>query len=233
MAMEKDTASDIDIKKEAVSKLIEHSSLTKDFYLMLILSSIFVSMGLLINNIVIVIGGMLISPFLSPLLRLSLAVVISDKNIIKTSIENTLRAAGVVLATSLVSSFLVPKKNVDWELINRIFESANLFYVYIAIAAGVAAAYAWARPNLSDSFPGIAISVTLIPPLALIGIGFAFIDVSLIFAGVRSSLINILGILLSTTFVFSLLGFYRTRNHFQKEVKEEENKKKDEKGEEK
>ncbi len=220
--MEKDVASDIDVnKKEAVSKLIEQSSLTGDFYLMLVLSSVFVSMGLLLNNIVVVIGGMLVTPFLSPLLRLALAVVISDKNIIRLSAINMLKATGVVLLTSLVSSFLVPAKNVDWGLINKIFESANLFYVYVAIAAGVAAAYAWARPNLSNTLPGIAISVTLLPPIAVVGIGFAFFDASLVFAGARSVLINIIGLLLSTTFVFSILGFYQVRRYVQKEVKEE------------
>lgn len=214
--------SDTETKKEAVSKLIEQSSLTNDFYLMLVLSSIFVAMGLLLNNVVVVIGGMLVTPFLSPILRLSLAVVISDKDIIKMSIISILKASGVVLATSLVATFLVPKASVDWELIDRIFESANLFYVYIAIAAGVAAAYAWARPNLSNTLPGIAISVTLLPPIALIGIGFAFLNSSLVSAGARSFLINFLGLLLSTTFVFSILGFYRVRDHVKKEVKKEE-----------
>lgn len=216
--------SDTETKKEAVSKLIEQSSLTNDFYLMLILSTIFVAMGLLLNNVVVVIGGMLITPFLSPLLRLSLSVVASDKKIIKSSVVSIMKATGVVLAASLGSSFLVPKANVDWELIDKIFESTNLFYVYVAIAAGVAAAYAWARPNLSNMLPGIAISVTLLPPIAVVGIGFAFFDASLVFAGARSVLVNILGLLLSTTFVFSILGFYRVREHMKKEVKKEEEK---------
>ena len=218
------------VKKEAVSRLIEQSSLTRDFYLMLFLSAIFVSMGLLLNNVVIVIGGMLVTPFLSPLLRLSLAVVISDKLIIKISVINILKATGVVLLASLLSSFLVPGKNVDWDLINRIFESANLFYVYIAVAAGVAAAYAWARPNLTNALPGIAISVTLLPPIAVVGIGFAFLNFSLLLAGARSVLINTLGLLLSTTFVFSILGFYRIKDHVKKEVLAEENEKENGKG---
>jgi len=228
--MKKEDKNDLAVKKEAVSRLIEQSSLTRDFYLMLFLSAIFVSMGLLLNNVVIVIGGMLVTPFLSPLLRLSLAVVISDKLIIKISVINILKATGVVLLASLLSSFLVPGKNVDWDLINRIFESANLFYVYIAVAAGVAAAYAWARPNLTNALPGIAISVTLLPPIAVVGIGFAFLNFSLLLAGARSVLINTLGLLLSTTFVFSILGFYRIKDHVKKEVLAEENEKENGKG---
>lgn len=216
----------ISIQKEVVSNLIDSSSLTEDFYLMLILSSIIVSLGLILNNIVIVIGGMLVTPFLTPLLRLALAIVVSEKEIIKGSLVIILKSVGVILFSAVATALLVPKSSTDFSLLQRIAET-NLYYFYVSLAAGVAAAYAWARPKLSSILPGVAISVTLLPPLVGIGVNLIFFHPDLIVGAFRSAVANILGILLASTFVFAILGFHKVKFHVKKEVAEEEKEKKE------
>ncbi|MFC1751595.1 DUF389 domain-containing protein [Patescibacteria group bacterium] len=218
---QKENIRDISVQKDAVTNLIESSSLTKDFYLMLVLSTILVSMGLILDNVIIVIGGMLVSPFLSPLLRLSLSIVVSDSQIIRGSILSTIKAVAVVLPTAFIVALLVPSEGKETVLLSKIFESTNLFYLYVSLVAGVAGAYAWAHPKMSSVLPGVAISVTLLPPLVTMGIGLSFFDGTMFMAGLRSSLVNLLGLLLSATFVFSLMGFYRVRSHMKKEILEE------------
>jgi len=220
----------VSIQKAVVSNLIESSSLTEDFYLMLVLSSIIVSLGLVLNNIVIVIGGMLVTPFLTPILRLALAIVVSDKKVIKGSLVIILKAIGVIFFSAIATAFLVPKTSVDLALLQRISET-NIYYIYVSFAAGVAAAYAWARPKLSSILPGVAISVTLLPPLVGIGVNLIF-ERGLVLGSLRSALANVLGILLASTFIFAMLGFHKVRGHVKKEVAEEE-KEKQEKKEEK
>ncbi|MBU1091543.1 TIGR00341 family protein [Patescibacteria group bacterium] len=216
-----DDVKDIGTQKEVVSKLIESSALTKDFYLMMILSSIIVCLGLLLNNMVIVIGGMLVTPFLSPLLMLSLACVLSDFKIIKRSLFVILKSAGVIVATSFVATLLVPRADVDSSLIYRLVD-INLSYFYVSLAAGFAAGYVWARPKLSSVLPGVAISVALLPPLVSFAISLTFFDMSLVVGTIRSFAMNMMGIILSATFVFALLGFYRVKGHVQKEIKQED-----------
>ncbi|MCF7835579.1 MAG: DUF389 domain-containing protein [Candidatus Marinimicrobia bacterium] len=212
---------DLSTQKAVVTKLIESSALTKDFYLMMILSSIIVCLGVLLSNIVIVIGGMLVTPFLSPLLMLSLAFVLSDFKIIKRSLFVILKSVGIIIATSFVATLLVPRINVDLSLINNLL-GINLAYFYVSLASGFAAGYVWARPKLSSVLPGVAISVALLPPLVSFSVSLMFFDVELIVGTIRSFAMNIMGIILSATFVFALLGFYRVKGHVQKEIKQED-----------
>lgn len=215
---------DFETQKGVVSKLIESSSLNRDFYLLMVLSSAITCFGLLLNNIVIVIGGMMVTPFLSPVLMLALSVVISDGSVLKRSFTVIVKSIFIILAVSIVGVILVPGSDVDLSLISKI-TGVNLSYFFVSLAAGAAAAYTWARPNLSTVLPGVAISVTLLPPLASIGITLAFFEAELLVGAVRSAAVNILGLLLASTFVFALLGFYRVRYYAKKEVKKEQEEK--------
>ncbi len=210
---------DISAQKEAVSKLVESSSLNLDFYLMMVLSSLVVCLGLLLGNIVIVIGGMLITPFLSPLLMLAFAFVTSDLGIIKRSLAIIFKSIVVILGTSFIATLLVPRADVDLTLVNNI-ASINLSYFYVSLVAGFAAVYAWARPNIASILPGVAITVALLPPLVSVAVALSFFDIPLMVRFIQSSVANILGVLLSATFVFAILGFYRVRNYAKKEIKE-------------
>ncbi|MBU1178949.1 DUF389 domain-containing protein [Patescibacteria group bacterium] len=212
-----DNIKDIGVQKEAVDKLIESSTLNMDFYFMMVLSSAIVCLGILLNNIVIVIGGMVVTPFLSPLLMLSLAFVISDIDIIKRSFFIILKSVAVIVATSLVVTILVPSSDVDLSLISGIGH-INLSYFYVSLVVGIAGAYSWARPNLSSVLPGVAISVALLPPLVSFAVSLAFFDADLIAGTIRSAAANMTGVILASTFVFAILGFYRVRGYVRKEI---------------
>jgi len=69
-------------KKEAVEKLIEESAITKEFYFLLFSSVGIITLGLILDNASIVIGGMLITPLLSSLLTIGLGIVLSNKDVV-------------------------------------------------------------------------------------------------------------------------------------------------------
>lgn len=206
-----------------IHELFESSKLNWDFYLMLILSSVIVTLGLLMNNTAVVIGGMLVAPLLSPLLVFSLGIVVSDGSVIWRAAKVVLSSLGLVVVISFVLSLITPSKIIDTEIISRSY--INITFFYIALASGVAAAFAWIRPNLSITLPGIAISVALLPPIATIGIGISVWGQSLTFGALQLFIGNLLGIVIAAALVFSVLGFSRVKNIAKDKVRQEEKEK--------
>ncbi|MFH1457341.1 MAG: TIGR00341 family protein, partial [Patescibacteria group bacterium] len=215
-----------------IKELIESSRLTYDFYLMLILSTVVVTLGLLVENTAVIIGGMLITPLLTPILNLSLGIVIADKTVIGHSIRIILQSLGIVLSVSLIIAFLFPIDNINGEIYSRLV--SNIPYFLIAFSAGLAATFAWSKKNLSAMLPGVAIAVSLLPPLSVVGIGLGTFSMSLIRGSLVSFLLNLFGIILGSVIIFSLLNFQKTKDETVKKVKQEikqEEKKKEEKQE--
>ncbi len=88
-------------------------------------------------------------------------------------------------------------------------------------AAGIAAAFSWVKQNMSATLPGIAVAVSLIPPLATIGIGLSFFSRDLITDSVTLFLLNTLGVVLSSIIVFSLFGYSKVQGIQDEKIKRE------------
>ena len=208
-------------RKEAVNKLIEQSSPQKSFFLMIALSVVLATLGILTGQIVIVIGAMLVAPLLSPVLCLGLGVVLADFKLIKRSIYVIIKSFIVSVVLAILASFflLIPLKE-DNQLL--VFITPHITYFYISIVAGVAAAFSFARSNLSETLPGVAVAVTLLPPLAALGVGIAKLNSSLVVESVGVFFINLVGLSLAAGCIFSLMGFYRERRIAANAIKKEE-----------
>jgi len=207
-------------KKATVSRLFEESAPSYDFFLMLILSSIIVALGLLIDNVVVIIGGMLVAPILFPILSFAMGVVVGDHKLMKRSTVVIFQSIFVVIIISLIIAFLALKKELTVEITSRVYPS--LAYFLIALFSGGAAAYALARPSLSEILPGVAISVSLIPPLAVLGIAISFFEWSIIIGALGLFFLNFLGIVFAAVLVFSVLKFYEVKEVIEKKIKAEE-----------
>lgn len=198
-------------KERVVHGLIEESRVGRDFYFLLIVSTLITTLGILVENAAVVIGGMLIAPLLSPILALGLGIVTTNQESIKRSIYTILKSTGIVGGISFLTAFLIgttePLDNI--EILQRIRPS--LPYMYIAILSGVGATYAWAKPKLSARLPGIAVVVALLPPLCVTGIGLSEFNREIVTGSFQLFLINLLGIGASSAIVFSLFGFYQMR----------------------
>lgn len=188
---------------------------------MVILSTLIVALGLIKDYVILVIGGMLVTPLLSPILAISLGIIIRDLKVITRSVK--------VFLTAFVLSFLVAyltgllfNFNIEEIQLIKIMEP-SLYTLLVALVAGMAASYAWAKPNLINStLPGVAITVTLIPPLTAIGLALANENL-LIFRTVLSALLlNVFGIIFASIVIFSLMHFHKAKRKLVAEVKEEE-----------
>ncbi|MCF7820604.1 MAG: TIGR00341 family protein [Candidatus Pacebacteria bacterium] len=192
-----------------VCKVIDSSSPNADFYFLVFLSSLIVAFGLAANNLILVIGGMLVTPLLSPVLAIALGAVTSEKKLLFRSIKVFLLAVFLSLLISFVLGSIVKVYVYRVDLIALMRPS--WFALVIAITAGLAASYSWAKPGLDQLLPGIAITVSLIPPIIALGLVLAEQSWFLFFRVLEFLLINVFGIIAGALIIFILMEFYRSK----------------------
>jgi len=207
-------------KTEAVEILISHSTPRRDFFLMVTLSVAMATFGVLLDNVVILIGSMLIAPVLYPVLTVALGLVISDSSLVKRSLYTLGKSVAYALVISILISIFFPVEAVSSSGI--ISSISIVMYMGVAIVSGIAASFAMAKPQLNEAFPGVAVSVSLVPPLASIGIGVAKLNMAVIQTGALIFIVNVLGIIFSSMVVFSLLNLYTKKEVAEEAVKKEE-----------
>lgn len=175
-------------------------------YVLLLISSVIIStLGMLMDSSVIVIGGMLVSPLIIPILSLSLGIYDGNIRIIQRSLVVLVVSAAIILATSIAITELSPLKNITDEITGR--ANPTLLDLFIALAAGLIGIMASSYRKVADSFAGVAIATSLLPPISAAGIGIALGDGSIFYGGMLLFLLNFLAI----TFVGTI---YLTTQHW-------------------
>lgn len=203
-------------KVSAVERLISDSSPRLEFFLMIIFSVLMATFGLLLNSPSVVIGSMLIAPLLSPVLGLSMGIVMADGKLISRSLTTVLKSIAVAIPSSALVTLVAVSMGVlgpdmNNEIISRL--QPGMMSAAVAVIAGLAASFAMMKPQLSATLPGVAISVSLIPPLAVTGMGVARFDAHMVTASFVLFLINAASIVFSSMIIFSL-----TRLHTEQRV---------------
>lgn len=214
-----------DQRKAALDSLLDVTLLTPDYVLTLVLSVMIVVVGLLIDSASVIIGGMVVAPLLSPILALAMGIILQDFRMMKRAVKTLLISVGVVVLLAVFLT-LFSSRGMTEEIIER--QAASLAHLIIAISAGVLAAISLARPDVPSRLTGIAVSVALLPPLAVTGIGVAFKNWELVRGSFLLFVINLIGIVFSALIVFSLMGFSLSRRDAAEILKKEEEEAKEE-----
>lgn len=198
-------------KSEAVRTLIVDSTPNQAFFFMTALSVCMATVGLLINNAAVVIGSMLIAPILSPILGIAMGVVMSDRQLIGRSLLTVAKGGALSAGIAFIVTLFFPDRQqvLGPEILGR--TEPSLAYLVIAVAAGLAVAFARMKPDLNETLPGVAISVALIPPLSVVGIGLALFNWSVASGAFLLFLVNIFGIVFAGLLMFSLMNLYVKR----------------------
>ncbi|MCD4694049.1 DUF389 domain-containing protein [bacterium] len=200
--------------------IVESSAPRGDFYFLVGLSSLIVALGLMANNIILVIGGMVVAPILSPILALALGVVINDAKVIIRSLKIFSVSFILVFILTIIVGLFSSGNIKEMELIKMM--QPSLFNFFVSLVAGLAASYTWAKPNLDSTLPGIAITVTLIPPMTAVGLAVSHMEWAMSGDALKTFLLNILGITASSLIIFSLMDFYKAKSKLVEEIKLEE-----------
>lgn len=132
---------------------------------------IIASVGLNVNSPAVIIGAMLISPLMGPIVGAGFALGIYDFALLKKSLRNLLIATVVSLSVSSIYFFISPFKDVQSELLAR--TSPNIYDIMIAFFGGIVGVIAVTRVEKGNPIPGVAIATALMPPLCTAGYGIA------------------------------------------------------------
>ena len=209
-------------KAAVVRKLMESSTPGFDFYYLTGLSILMATLGLLLDSTSIVIGSMLIAPLLYPILGVALGLVMSNYEVLSRSMVTLITSLAVGLGLAVVATLLFGDGVLTNEILLR--TDPSLIHFIVAVVAGAAVSFALAQPEWSETLPGIAISVALIPPLAVLGVGIAYMNMEVISGSIVMLLMNLAGIMFAAMISFSLMNLYEKQNIAESTIKREEEK---------
>ena len=137
----------------------------------LIFAILMASIGLNVNSTAVIIGAMLISPLMGPIIAIGFGVATNDADLIRTALRNLGLFVAISLITSVLYFKLSPLSLAHSELLAR--TSPTLWDVLIAFFGGAAGIIALTRKHASPVIPGVAIATALMPPLCTAGYGLA------------------------------------------------------------
>lgn len=174
------------------------------FYILVAVSTMIASFGLVTNSTSVVIGAMLVAPLMTPIFGIALALVRGDTILLGKAIRA--EVAGVVAAVMMgfILGHLYPALEPTPEMLSR--TQPQLFDLLVAVLSGFAGAYALVDEHISPALPGVAIATAIVPPLANCGLCFS---VGAYVGGIGSFLLffaNFLSILVVASATFWFFG---------------------------
>ena len=162
----------------------------------ILMCAIFIaSIGLNMNSTAVIIGAMLISPLMTPIVGLGFGLAIFDTRLIKQSLNVLLTQVVVSLLVSALYFWISPISYASSELIAR--TSPTIWDVLIAIAGGIAGVIGSRKKEANNIVPGVAIATALMPPICTAGYGLANGNVQFIYGALYLFLINCAFIMLT------------------------------------
>lgn len=173
----------------------------------LIFAVFIASLGLNVNSTAVIIGAMLISPLMGPIIGMGLALGIADLDLFKQSIKNYLVSTFISVITATIYFTLSPITDAQSELLAR--TSPTLYDVLIALFGGAAGFLAMSTKGRNNVVPGVAIATALMPPLCTAGYGLAVQNTSYFFGAFYLYFINTVFIAFTTCLGVRFLHFHR------------------------
>ena len=144
------------------------------FFTLMTFASIIAAMGVVTDSAAIVIGAMLIAPLMTPLMAIAISLVMGWPN--RLAMAVLIATAGILLAIGIgiLLGLIVPvaiSPSTNTQIVAR--STPTPVDLITALTAGAAGAYGLSRPDVSDSLPGVAIAISLVPPLSVVGIAYS------------------------------------------------------------
>ncbi len=172
----------------------------------LVCAIILASIGLNVNSVAVIIGAMLISPLMGPIMGIGLALGVSNFELMKRSFKNLGWAALMGLLTSTLYFAVSPLSAAQSEILAR--TTPTIWDVLIALFGGLAGIIAQTRRDrITTVIPGVAIATALMPPLCTAGYGLAIGNMSYFVGAFYLFFINAVFIALAAFAVVRFMGF--------------------------
>lgn len=163
------------------------------------------SIGLNVNSTAVIIGAMLISPLMGPIIGAGFGLGMYDSELVKKALKNLLIATIVSLVVSTTYFYLSPFKETQSELLAR--TSPNIYDLLIAFFGGLVGVIAITRVEKGNPIPGVAIATALMPPLCTAGYGLAIGNLRFFLGALFLYTINCVFICISTFLIVKYLKY--------------------------
>jgi uncharacterized hydrophobic protein (TIGR00271 family) len=141
------------------------------FWVLLVLAAVIASAGVVADSTATVIGAMIVAPLMTPILGTALAIVLADRRQLASCLALVVGASVAVVAVGFLVGLTIPVEVVaenNSQVASRV--SPKLIDLVAAVATGLVGAFALIRSDVSDTLPGVAIAISLVPPLAVVGL---------------------------------------------------------------
>ncbi len=200
---------DLNLDKENDFRTIETIKADVDFRgtkLWILICAIFIaSLGLNVNSTAVIIGAMLISPLMGPIIGFGLSLGISDLVLMRRSLRNYGISTLISIITATLFFLLSPLSHAQSELLAR--TQPTFYDVLIAFVGGFAGILAGTSKNKGNVLPGVAIATALIPPLCTAGFGLATANWQFFFGAFYLYIINSVFIAIATFVLVRMMRF--------------------------
>src|SRR5258705_9661520 len=186
----------------------DRSSKQSAFWSMLIISAVIASAGVLSDSTATVIGAMIIAPLSTPIMGMALGIVTADRRQLLRSAGFVALGLVAVIGVGVLTSLAVPG-NVNLLANSQVSSrtSPRLADLAAAVATGLAGAVGLSRRDVSDVLPGVAIAISLEPPLAVAGVCLGQGEIALALGAPVLFPANVLALVLARTLVFPRYGY--------------------------
>ena len=183
---------------------LETSHVSINFIVLMVLSAVLASFGLLQNSAAVIIGAMLVAPLMSPLMSFSVGLILGRPSLLRRAAVTTVIGVTMALLLAIAVGAAMPVNFSTAEMLAR--GQPSLIDLGVALASGAAGAYALARKDIPSALAGVAIAAALVPPLCTVGLAVAFGDHVLVSGAALLFLTNIVSISLAGAVMFFWLG---------------------------
>lgn len=202
-----DISDDVESKESIIATIKAGVSFRGTTIMILIIAMFIASLGLNVNSAAVIIGAMLISPLMGPIMGMGLGIGILDYQLIKRSFRNLAMAALFSIIASTLYFLISPLSDNSSELLAR--TSPSIYDVLIAFFGGCAGILAVSSKQKGNVLPGVAIATALMPPLCTAGYGLATWQLSYFIGAFFLFLINSIFIGLATSLGVRLMKLPR------------------------
>jgi uncharacterized hydrophobic protein (TIGR00271 family) len=175
-----------------------------DFYFMVALAASIAITGLIMNDPSIVLGAMLVSPLMGPIVGIACGIALGNIDLIRRSGASTFKGMALVFIMGMLMTFLLPTVEPTEQILMR--THPGIFDLLAALAAGAAGAYSLGKKTVAGAIPGVAMSLSLEPPLATAGYGLSTSQFWITGGALLLFFTNLAAIVLSGVGVYLLLG---------------------------
>ncbi len=195
------------VNHHAVARQVhKESEITAGYFLLLTLANLIALCGLLMNSVPVIIGAMLISPLMGPILSYGFGFITGDTAMLRQSVRKIGFSVALTIAVAAMAAYASPLQIATPEILSR--TKPNLFDLIVAIFAGTAGAGALCtKRSVLTIIPGVAIATAVIPPLSVAGYGLGTAQWPIFWGGFFLFFTNFVAITITTCAVFLSFGF--------------------------